>query len=317
MENDSNQFANDIYEKLLADTIGTVQSNAGQILVASPTITADNFFSLCVSSKARGELSNLTQITSIIGQVSIDGARVQKRVENRSLIYFHKDDDTAEARGFINSSWIKGLKGFELFYSSMAGRDGLIDTAIKTAQTGYIQRQLIKGLEDISIKYDCTNRNARGVIIQQVYGENGIDQSKQTQLVLNILRMNNIDINKICICRCNNFNLCNRNTSGNESCRYHKNVKNMHIHKILYNVVNDKKNIDVCDLYEIYKYINFINNTNVRELYIEVLKSIPYKILRDISFINNKYSVFKYSVQYTNSLHVLSFFVYIPLTKNF
>ena len=199
MENDSNQFANDIYEKLLADTIGTVQSNAGQILVASPTITADNFFSLCVSSKARGELSNLTQITSIIGQVSIDGARVQKRVENRSLIYFHKDDDTAEARGFINSSWIKGLKGYELFYSSMAGRDGLIDTAIKTAQTGYIQRQLIKGLEDISIKYDCTNRNARGVIIQQVYGENGIDQSKQTQLVLNILRMNNTDIkNKLC-----------------------------------------------------------------------------------------------------------------------
>ena len=98
----------------------------------------------------------------------------------------------------------------------------------------------------------------------------------------------NIDINKICICRCNNFNLCNRNTNGNESCRYHKNIKNMHIHKILYNVVNDKKNIDMCDLYEIYKYINVINYPNVRELYIEVLKSIPYKILRDISFINNK-----------------------------
>jgi len=110
----------------------------------------------------------------------------------------------------------------------------------------------------------------------------------------------NIDINKICICRCNNFNLCNRNTSGNESCRYHKNIKNMHIHKILYNVVNDKKNIDVCDLYEIYKYINFINYTNVRELYIEVLKSIPYKILRDISFINNKYSskMDKYNLLY-------------------
>ena len=98
----------------------------------------------------------------------------------------------------------------------------------------------------------------------------------------------NIDINKKCICRCNNFKLCNRNTNGNESCRYHKNIKNMDIHKIFYNVLNDKKNIDTCDLYEIYKYINFINYPNVRELYIEVLENIPYKILRDISIINTK-----------------------------
>jgi hypothetical protein len=98
-------------------------------------------------------------------------------------------------------------------------------------------------------------------------------------------------MNNKCICRCNNFNLCNRNINANESCRYHKNIKNMYIHKILYNVLKDKKNIDVRDLYEIYKYINFINYSNIKELYIEVLKTIPYKILRDISFINNnKYS---------------------------
>jgi DNA-directed RNA polymerase II subunit RPB1 len=73
----------------------------------------------------------------------------------------------------------------------MAGREGLIDTAIKTAQTGYIQRQLIKGLEDLSIRYDGTNRNARGTIVQTVYGENGINQATQTELQFNILVMDN------------------------------------------------------------------------------------------------------------------------------
>jgi hypothetical protein len=98
----------------------------------------------------------------------------------------------------------------------------------------------------------------------------------------------NIDINKKCICRCNNFNLCNRNTNGNEHCRYHKNVKNTYIHNILYKVLNDRKHVDIEDLYKIYKYINSINYPNIKELYIEVLKSIPYKLLRDISFANKK-----------------------------
>jgi DNA-directed RNA polymerase II subunit RPB1 len=200
MENEVDQMPREINEKLLRDEISTVQSNVSQILLKSSIMSHDNFLSVCVSAKSRGDSSNLTQVTSIIGQVSIDGVRINKKIENRSLIYFHRDDDTPEARGFINSSYFKGLKGFQLFYNSMASRDGLIDTAIKTAQTGYIQRQLIKGLEDLSIKYDGTNRNAKGVIIQQVYGENGIDQSKQTEIALSIIRMNNSTLeSKLCL----------------------------------------------------------------------------------------------------------------------
>jgi DNA-directed RNA polymerase II subunit RPB1 len=191
MENDIYQMPKDINEKLLRDEISNVQSNISQMLVKSSLMSIDNFLSVCVSAKSRGDQSNLTQVTSVIGQVSIDGVRINKKIENRSLIYFHRDDDTPEARGFINTSYFKGLKGFQLFYNSMASRDGLIDTAIKTAQTGYIQRQLIKGLEDLSIKYDGTNRNTKGIIIQQIYGENGIDPSKQTEIILKILNMNN------------------------------------------------------------------------------------------------------------------------------
>ena len=200
MENEVDQLPKDIYEKLLRDEISTVQSNISQILLKSPIMSLENFLSVCVSAKSRGDQSNLTQVTSVIGQVSIDGVRISKKIENRTLIYFHRDDDTPEARGFINTSYFKGLKGYQMFYNAMASRDGLIDTAIKTAQTGYIQRQLIKGLEDLSIKYDGSNRNAKGIIIQQVYGENGIDQSKQTEMTLNIIKMNNKTLEaKLCL----------------------------------------------------------------------------------------------------------------------
>ena len=190
-ENEIDQMSKDVYENLIRGNMLSVQGSIGKMLSESPVMTAKNFLPMCVTSGARGEISYMTQITSIIGQISVDGVRISKKIENRSLIYFHRDDDTPEARGFVNASFIKGMKGYELFYNSMACRDGLIDTAIKTAQTGYISRQLIKGLEDLIIRYDGTNRNARGVIIQQIYGENGIDQSKQTEISLNIIKMNN------------------------------------------------------------------------------------------------------------------------------
>jgi DNA-directed RNA polymerase II subunit RPB1 len=199
-ENEVDQMPKDVYENIIRGSMLSVQGSIGKILSESPVMTAKNFLPMCVTSGARGEISYMTQITSIIGQISVDSVRISKKIENRSLIYFHRDDDTPEARGFVNASFIKGMKGYELFYNSMACRDGLIDTAIKTAQTGYISRQLIKGLEDLIIKYDGTNRNARGVIIQQIYGENGIDQSKQTEITLNILKMNNLQVEeKLCL----------------------------------------------------------------------------------------------------------------------
>lgn len=47
----------------------------------------------------------------------------------------------------------------------MGGREGLIDTAVKTANTGYISRRLIKSLEDVMVKYDGTVRTSREVLI--------------------------------------------------------------------------------------------------------------------------------------------------------
>jgi DNA-directed RNA polymerase II subunit RPB1 len=196
-ENEYDSMDPIIFEGSMTSDLDTVQSTAGKMILES--MSPDNFFNISVMSGAKGGANNIAQCMGIIGQTAVEGSIIRKRVENRALIYFHRDDDTPEARGYIKSSYLSGLQGFELFYNTMAGREGAIDTAIKTAQTGYIQRQLIKGLEDLSIQYDGTNRNARGIIIQQVYGENGVDQSTQTEIVMHIISMNNKSIEeKLC-----------------------------------------------------------------------------------------------------------------------
>ena len=107
--------------------------------------------------------------------------------------------------------------------------------------------------------------------------------------------MNNtisLDIDKKCICRYNNFKLCNRNINGVEFCRYHKNTKNGYIHKIFYDVFKSKNEININDLYELYKYLNNINYLFIKELYIELLQNIPYKMLCNIAD-NSNYNIFK------------------------
>ena len=76
----------------------------------------------------------------------------------------------------------------------MAGREGLIDTAIKTATTGYIQRKLIKALEDLSVRYDGTIRSSNNMMIQYIYGENGINQLTQTEIKLNLINFSDKEV---------------------------------------------------------------------------------------------------------------------------
>ena len=192
-ENEVDQISPTIIENSLYLEMNAMGTDIGATL--KKNLGVYNLFWAIVASGAKGKETNLQQMMGCIGQQSLEGKRILKKIEGRSLIYFHKDDDTPEARGFTRSSLLDGLKGYEAFIFTIAGREGLIDTAIKTAQTGYIQRKLIKGLEDISIKYDGTNRNSRGVIIQYVYGENGINQSCQTEVKLNIMEMDNNKIN--------------------------------------------------------------------------------------------------------------------------
>jgi DNA-directed RNA polymerase II subunit RPB1 len=131
-----------------------------------------------VNAGSKGQDINISQMTSCLGQQAIDGKRIPYGFESRTLPHFTKYDDSPDARGFVESSFISGLRPEELFFHAMAGRIGLIDTAVKTSTTGYIQRRLIKGLEDLKVGYDMTVRNNKERIIQFAYGDDGVDTVK-------------------------------------------------------------------------------------------------------------------------------------------
>ena len=134
-------------------------------------------------------LINIAQMISCVGQQNVDGKRIPYGFEDRTLPHYAKFDDSPEARGFVESSYIQGLTPEELYFHAMGGRVGLIDTAVKTSQTGYIQRRLIKGQEDLKVAYDMTVRNNKNKIIQFKYGDDGINPTKTENQKLPLTRM--------------------------------------------------------------------------------------------------------------------------------
>ena len=128
-----------------------------------------------VDSGSKGAEHNVTQMVALLGQQLIEGRRVQYTLQDRTLPHFARYDDGVESRGFVQHSFVDGLMPAEFFYHAQAGREGLIDTAVKTSDTGYIQRRLMKSMEDQHVEHDGTVRNVTGSVIQFVYGEDGVD----------------------------------------------------------------------------------------------------------------------------------------------
>jgi len=128
-----------------------------------------------VDSGSKGGEQNITQMVALLGQQLIEGRRVQYTLQDRTLPHFARYDDGVESRGFVQHSFVDGLMPAEFFYHAQAGREGLIDTAVKTSDTGYIQRRLMKSMEDQHVEHDGTVRNVTGSVIQFVYGEDGVD----------------------------------------------------------------------------------------------------------------------------------------------
>ncbi|MCC7569458.1 MAG: DNA-directed RNA polymerase subunit A' [Candidatus Methanofastidiosa archaeon] len=129
---------------------------------------------------AKGNMLDITQMSASLGQMSVRGTRLHRGYINRSLSSFKEDDLSAEARGFVSASYKKGLNPKEFFFHAMGGREGLVDTAVRTAQSGYMQRRLMNALQDMSVRYDGTVRTNDDIIVQFAYGEDGIDPAKST-----------------------------------------------------------------------------------------------------------------------------------------
>ena len=124
---------------------------------------------------SKGSPINIAQMVACVGQQSVSGKRAPNGFQNRSLPHFPRGDRSPEGKGFVANSFFSGLTPTEFFFHTMAGREGLVDTAVKTAETGYMSRRLMKALEDLYVHYDNSVRNAAGGIVQLKYGEDGLD----------------------------------------------------------------------------------------------------------------------------------------------
>ena len=133
-------------------------------------------------SGAKGSNVNASQISCMLGQQSLEGRRVPTMVSGKTLPSFKAFETAPRAGGYVAQRFLTGIKPQEYYFHCMAGREGLIDTAVKTSRSGYLQRCLIKHLEGIRVGYDHTVRNADQSIIQFNYGEDSLDVTKQKSL---------------------------------------------------------------------------------------------------------------------------------------
>ena len=175
------------FEGKVNSTLNQARDAAGKS--AQSSLAEHNHVKLMVTGGSKGSFINISQMSACVGQQNVEGKRIPFGFVNRTLPHFVKDDQGPESRGFVENSYLRGLTPQEFFFHAMGGREGLIDTAIKTASTGYIQRRLVKAMEDVTLQYDGTVRNSLGDVIQFLYGEDGLDGTGIEGQKLEHLRM--------------------------------------------------------------------------------------------------------------------------------
>jgi DNA-directed RNA polymerase II subunit RPB1 len=191
-ENNTGKTNEEEFETQVNNILNQATSEAGKIGLKS--LSKNNRFVTMVNAGSKGSDLNISFMISCLGQQNVDGKRIPYGFEHRTLPHFTKYDDSPSARGFVESSYINGLSPQELFFHAMGGRVGLIDTAVKTSTTGYIQRRLIKGLEDLMVAYDMTIRTNKNKIVQFAYGDDNIDTVKVENQPINLVSMSVQDI---------------------------------------------------------------------------------------------------------------------------
>ena len=191
-ENNTGKTNEEEFETQVNSILNQATSESGKIGLKS--LNKDNRFVIMVNAGSKGSDLNISQMISCLGQQNVDGKRIPYGFENRTLPHYTKYDDSPSARGFVESSYINGLSPQELFFHAMGGRVGLIDTAVKTSTTGYIQRRLIKGLEDLMVSYDMTIRTNKNKIVQFAYGDDNFDTTKVENQSIPIVSMSTQEI---------------------------------------------------------------------------------------------------------------------------
>ena len=177
-------------EMKIMQTLGKARDSAGDI--AEEHFDDENPAVIMARSGARGSMLNLTQMAGAVGQQAVRGERINRGYEDRTLSHFKPHDLSAEAHGFVENSYTGGLTPKEFFFHAMGGREGLVDTAVRTSKSGYLQRRLINALSELETQYDGTVRDTSDTIVQFEFGEDGTSPVEVSSSV-----DQNIDVDQI------------------------------------------------------------------------------------------------------------------------
>ncbi|KAG7661786.1 RPO31 [[Candida] subhashii] len=160
-------------EAKIGGLLSKVREEVGEVCIRElDSLNAPLIMATCGS---KGSTLNVSQMVAVVGQQIISGHRVPDGFQDRSLPHFTKNSKTPQSKGFVRNSFYSGLTPPEFLFHAISGREGLVDTAVKTAETGYMSRRLMKSLEDLSSQYDNTVRNSSNGIVQFTYGGDGLD----------------------------------------------------------------------------------------------------------------------------------------------
>jgi DNA-directed RNA polymerase II subunit RPB1 len=160
-----------IYDAKVRATVAEITEKINKN--SSRMLNNENRINFMVNSGSKGGIINIQQMMYLLGEQVIDNKRVPLGFSHRSLPHYPKYENGVESRGFVANNFIDGLNPQEFFFHAMSGREGLIDTAVKTASSGYLQRKLVKATEDLKANHDYTVRSSNLDIVQFVYGEDG------------------------------------------------------------------------------------------------------------------------------------------------
>lgn len=160
-------------EAKIGGLLSKVREEVGDVCINElDNLNAPLIMATCGS---KGSTLNVSQMVAVVGQQIISGNRVPDGFQDRSLPHFPKNSKTPQSKGFVRNSFFSGLTPPEFLFHAISGREGLVDTAVKTAETGYMSRRLMKSLEDLSCQYDNTVRTSSNGIVQFTYGGDGLD----------------------------------------------------------------------------------------------------------------------------------------------
>ncbi|KAF2095750.1 beta and beta-prime subunits of DNA dependent RNA-polymerase [Rhizodiscina lignyota] len=160
-------------ENKVTGVLNRVRQQTGDICTSE--LSKRNAPMIMATAGSKGSMNNVAQMIASVGQQIIGGKRVQDGFQDRTLPHFPKLSRQPASKGFVKNSFYSGLNPSEFIFHAMSGREGLVDTAVKTAETGYMSRRLMKSLEDLSAQYDNTVRNSSGNIVQFQFGDDGLD----------------------------------------------------------------------------------------------------------------------------------------------